>query len=55
MVAAASTVNRRHNTIHLMTEVDIGEPRRPMAEYRERTGERLSSGDAVAAAIGDVP
>ncbi|MEZ4862784.1 MAG: 2-oxo acid dehydrogenase subunit E2 [Caldilineaceae bacterium] len=42
MVAAASTVNRERNTIHLITEVDITTPRRLIAEYREHTGERLS-------------
>ena len=42
MVAASSAVGREHDTIHLMTEVDITEPRRLIAEYRERTGEGLS-------------
>jgi pyruvate/2-oxoglutarate dehydrogenase complex dihydrolipoamide acyltransferase (E2) component len=42
MVAASSTVNRQRNTIHLVTEVDISEPRRFFAGHRERTGERLS-------------
>ncbi|HRW10378.1 MAG TPA: 2-oxo acid dehydrogenase subunit E2 [Caldilineaceae bacterium] len=42
MVAAASAVNHEQNTIHLMTEVDITEPRRLIADYRARTGERLS-------------
>ncbi len=42
MVAAAATVNGEKNTIHLITEVDITEPRRLIAEHRERTGERLS-------------
>jgi pyruvate/2-oxoglutarate dehydrogenase complex dihydrolipoamide acyltransferase (E2) component len=42
MVAASSAVGREKDTIHLMTEVDITEPRRLIAEHRERTGERLS-------------
>jgi pyruvate/2-oxoglutarate dehydrogenase complex dihydrolipoamide acyltransferase (E2) component len=42
MVAAAATVNHEQNTIHLMTEVDITEPRRLIAAHRARTGERLS-------------
>lgn len=42
MVAAASTVNREGNTIHLITEVDITTPRQLIAEHKERTGERLS-------------
>jgi len=42
MVAAASAVNREKNVIHLVLEVDITNPRRVMAEHRERTGERLS-------------
>lgn len=42
MVAAASAVNRERNTIHLVTEADITEARRLMAEHRRRTGERLS-------------
>jgi pyruvate/2-oxoglutarate dehydrogenase complex dihydrolipoamide acyltransferase (E2) component len=41
-VAAASTVSRQKNTIHLTTEVDISEPRRLIREHRERSGERLS-------------
>lgn len=42
MVAATSSINREQNTIHLITEVDITQPRRLIAEHRERTGERLS-------------
>ncbi len=42
MVAAASAINREQNTIHLITEVDVTEPRRLMAEYCDRTGEKLS-------------
>jgi len=42
MVAASAAAGRRSNTIHLVTEADITAPRRLMAEYRERTGERLS-------------
>ncbi|MEM9905447.1 MAG: 2-oxo acid dehydrogenase subunit E2 [Cyanobacteria bacterium P01_D01_bin.44] len=42
MVAAASAVSRAQNTIHLMTEVDITEPRRLIAEYQASTGEKLS-------------
>ena len=42
MVAASAAVGREQHTIHLMTEVDITEPRRRIAEHRERTGERMS-------------
>ncbi len=42
MVAASVTVNREKNTIHLITEVDITEPRRLISEHRSRTGELLS-------------
>lgn len=41
-VAASSAINREQNTIHLVTEADISEPRRLMAQHRDRTGERLS-------------
>lgn len=51
MVAAASAVNREKNTIHLMTEVDISEPRRLIAEHRARTGERLSLTGYVVACL----
>ena len=42
MVAAASAVNRRQNTIHFPTEVDISAPRGMISDHRARTGERLS-------------
>lgn len=42
MVAAAASVNKERNTVHCLTEVDVGEPRRLIREYRERTGESLS-------------
>lgn len=42
MVAAAAASGRLSDTIHLMTEVDISGPRHLIAQYRERTGERLS-------------
>ena len=42
MVAAAAANGRESDTIHLMTEVDISGPRRLIAQYRERTGQRLS-------------
>ncbi len=42
MVAASAAVGRESNTIHLMAEADISEPRRLIAEHRDRTGERLS-------------
>lgn len=51
MIAAASAVNRKKNTIHLVTEVDINEPRRLIAEHRERTGERLSLTGYVVACL----
>ena len=34
MVAAAAAVNTEKNTIHLITEADITEPRRLIAEHR---------------------
>lgn len=40
MGAAASTVNREGNTIYLITEVDITAPRRLIATYIARTGQR---------------
>ncbi|HEY3316851.1 MAG TPA: 2-oxo acid dehydrogenase subunit E2 [Coriobacteriia bacterium] len=59
MVAASSAVGRQKDTIHLVTEVDINEPRRFMAEHRERTGERLSlTGHVVsclAQTVGEFP
>lgn len=42
MVAAASAVNRKQHTFHLVTEVDISEPRRLIVEHQESTGETLS-------------
>ena len=51
MVAAASAVNQEKHTIHLVTEVDISEPRRLMAEHREDTGERLSLTGYVVACL----
>jgi pyruvate/2-oxoglutarate dehydrogenase complex dihydrolipoamide acyltransferase (E2) component len=42
MVAAASAVNRKQNTIHFTTEVDVSIPRAVISNHRERTGERLS-------------
>ncbi|MBN1461407.1 MAG: 2-oxo acid dehydrogenase subunit E2 [Armatimonadetes bacterium] len=42
MVAAAATVNRETNVIHLVTEADLTQARLLMASHRERTGERLS-------------
>jgi pyruvate/2-oxoglutarate dehydrogenase complex dihydrolipoamide acyltransferase (E2) component len=51
IVAAASAVNRENAVIHLVTEVDISEPRRLIAEHRERTGERLSLTGYVVACL----
>lgn len=42
MAAASAAVCRERDTIHLITEVDIAEPRKLIREHRERTGERLS-------------
>lgn len=42
IVAATSSINREQNTIHLMTEVDIAQPRHLIAEHQEHTSERLS-------------
>ncbi len=42
MAAASAAVGHEHDTIHILTEVDISEPRRLVREHRERTGERLS-------------
>jgi pyruvate/2-oxoglutarate dehydrogenase complex dihydrolipoamide acyltransferase (E2) component len=42
MVAAAATVNRETNIIHLVTEADITQARLVVADHWERTGERLS-------------
>lgn len=41
-VSASASVGRERNTIHILTEVDIAEPRRLMQEHREQTGESLS-------------
>ncbi len=41
-VAAASAVNREQNTIHLIAEADIAEPRKMIAGHLASTGERLS-------------
>lgn len=51
VVAAASAVSRETNTIHLVSEVAISEPRRLITEYRERTGERLSLTGYVVACL----
>jgi pyruvate/2-oxoglutarate dehydrogenase complex dihydrolipoamide acyltransferase (E2) component len=42
MAAASAKVSGERNTIHMLTEVDITEPRRLIREHRERTGERFS-------------
>ena len=42
MVAASAASGRDKNTIHLMTEVDVTQPRRLTSEHRERTGDKLS-------------
>jgi pyruvate/2-oxoglutarate dehydrogenase complex dihydrolipoamide acyltransferase (E2) component len=42
MVAASAAVGREKDTIHLMTEVDITQPRRLITKHLKRTGERLS-------------
>lgn len=42
MVAASAAVCRERDTIHILTEVDVMEPRRLIREHREHTGERLS-------------
>ncbi len=59
MVAASVTVGRESNTIHTLTEVDVGEPRRLIREHRERTGETLSLTAYVVAclarALGEQP
>jgi len=50
-IAAASSINRGQNTIHLVAEADITEARRGMAGHRERTGERLSLTAYIAACL----
>ncbi|MBN1485557.1 MAG: 2-oxo acid dehydrogenase subunit E2 [Chloroflexia bacterium] len=42
MAAASAAVCRERSTIHMLTEVDVSEPRRLIREHRRRTGERLS-------------
>jgi pyruvate/2-oxoglutarate dehydrogenase complex dihydrolipoamide acyltransferase (E2) component len=42
MVAATVAVNRESNTIHLVSEVDVSEPRRLIRAHKERSGESLS-------------
>ncbi len=42
MAAASASVGREHNTIHSLIEVDISEPRRKLAAYRQAHGESLS-------------
>ena len=42
MVAATSAVNRKQNTIHFTTEVDVSAPRTLISGHQARTGERLS-------------
>ena len=49
MAAASVSVNREKDTIRLITEVDITEPRRLISEHRDRTTERLSLTGYVAA------
>jgi pyruvate/2-oxoglutarate dehydrogenase complex dihydrolipoamide acyltransferase (E2) component len=51
MVAASSAVSREQDTIHLLIEADITEPRRLIAEHRERAGERLSLTGYVVACL----
>jgi pyruvate/2-oxoglutarate dehydrogenase complex dihydrolipoamide acyltransferase (E2) component len=51
MVVAAAAVNAEKHTIHLISEADITEPRRLIAEHRERTGERLSLTGYVVACL----
>lgn len=42
MAAASAAVCRERDTIHMVIEVDVSVPRRLIAGYAERTGERLS-------------
>lgn len=42
LVAASSAVGRTSNSIHIITEVDVEDPRRLIREYRATTGESLS-------------
>lgn len=54
IVAAAASVGRESNSIHLMIEPDITEPRRLMQQHRDRTGERLSLTAYVATCLARV-
>lgn len=54
IVAASVAVGRERDTIHLVTEVDVTEPRRLIARHRERTGERLSLTAYVVACLARV-
>jgi pyruvate/2-oxoglutarate dehydrogenase complex dihydrolipoamide acyltransferase (E2) component len=51
MVAAAAAVNRENDVIHLVTEADVTEARRLIAQHRERTGERPSLTGYVVACL----
>lgn len=51
MVAASVAVSGERNTIHLLTEVDITEPRRLLRAHREATGEALSFTGLVVACL----
>jgi len=51
-VAANSAVAREKSMIHLVTEVDITDARRHLAEHRIRTGEGLSLTAYVATCVG---
>jgi len=42
VVRASASVTKRRNTIHCLTEIDITEPRRLIAEHFSKTGEKLS-------------
>ncbi|MBD3165610.1 dehydrogenase [bacterium] len=42
IVAASVRVSRQRNTIHLVTEVEVGTPRAMIAKRREETGDKLS-------------
>jgi hypothetical protein len=42
MAAASAAVSKERDTIHILTEVDVTEPRRLIREHCERTGESLS-------------
>lgn len=51
MVAASAAVGREKNTIHLVTEGEITEPRRLISVHRRHTGERLSPTGYVVACL----